>query len=67
MKRFADKPARNTLTIDAALIWEQTKTGMDEKCPEGWTGTQKDAVVRRFRMARADVNSGNAFQTFEEE
>ena len=57
MKRSADNLARNTLTLAPSVIWEQTKTEMDDKYPEGWTGIQKDTLVRRVRKA------GDAFQT----
>ena len=63
MKRSADNLARNTLTLDPSVVWEKTKTEMDEKYTEGWSGIQKDVVVRRVRKARAALNGGNAFQT----
>jgi hypothetical protein len=46
MMKATDDLARDTLTLDASKVWEKTKAEMDEKCPEGWTGIKKEAVVQ---------------------
>ena len=62
MMKTTDGLARDTLTLAQSKVWEQTKAKMDEKYPDGWTGIQKEAVVRRVRKARAGLNNGDAFQ-----